>query len=168
MSELPYAHIPQEKLAEVFSRSITTMDGLWFLAAEKKFGFDAALELDIEVWEKLGSIQARRMLTAFAIKEENPIRTLIRALQVDSVCCVYAPEVTVLNNDNKAVLCLTDCPPQKARIRDGKGEFPCKPVGIAFFKTYTEVIDPRIKTTCLACPPDAHPPEYWCKWQFEI
>ena len=168
MSELPYSHIPQEQLADVFSRSITTMDGLWFLAAEKKFGFDAALELGVEVWEKLGTIQARRMVRAFDIKEENPVHALIRALQVDSVCCVYLPEITILDNGSKAVFCLTDCPPQKARIRDGKSEFPCKQVGIAFFNAYARVFDPKIKMTCLACPPDPHPAQYWCQWQFEI
>ena len=159
--------MPDDRLAEVFSRSITTMDGLWFLAVEEEYGFDAALELDIRVWEKLGSIQARRMVNGFAIKEDNPLRTLIRALEVDSILRIYAPEAPVLT-DSKAILRCTDCPPQKARVRDGKGEFDCKGVGIAFFKAYAEAIDPRIKLTCLVCPPDAHPPQYWCEWQFEL
>jgi hypothetical protein len=167
MSEPLYSHVPKEKLAKVFSRSIYTMDGLWFLAVERKYGFDAALELDVAVWERIGPIQARRMLNNFAVKEDNPIHTLVRALQVDSVLLVFAPEVAVLA-DNKAIIRCTDCPPQKARVRDGKGEFPCKQVGIAFFKSYAETIDPRIKLTCLLCPPDAHPSEYWCEWQFEI
>jgi hypothetical protein len=167
MTQLPYSHIPTEKLAEVFSKSITTMDGLWFLAVEGKYGFDAALELDEKVWEKIGPIQARRMVNSFAIEEDNPIRTLIQALQADSILRIYGPQATVLT-DNKAIFRCTDCPPQKARVREGKGEFPCKRVGVAFFKSYAEAIDPRIKMTCLVCPPDAHPPQYWCEWQFEI
>ena len=29
-------------------------------------------------------------------------------------------------------------------------------------------IDPRIETRCVACPPDPHPEEYWCAWEFSI
>ncbi|MEA3495043.1 MAG: DUF6125 family protein, partial [Bacteroidota bacterium] len=27
-------------------------------------------------------------------------------------------------------------------------------------------IDPRIKTECIACPPDKHPKEWFCAWKF--
>jgi len=167
MSSLDYSQIPKEKLVEVSSRSLITMDGLWFLAVEQKYGFDAALELDEEVWRRLGSIQAKRVVKNFAINEDSPIQTLIKALLVDPVFPIFLPEVPVLS-DNKAIFRCTDCPPQKARIRGGKGEFPCKPVGIAFFASYAEAIDPRIKLSCLTCPPDAHPPQLWCEWQFEV
>jgi hypothetical protein len=30
------------------------------------------------------------------------------------------------------------------------------------------VIDPRIATRCLACPPDPHPEEFWCAWEFYL
>jgi len=167
MSSLDYSQIPKEKLVEVSSRSLITMDGLWFLAVEQKYGFDAALELDEEVWRRLGSIQAKRVVKNFAINEDSPIQTLIKALLVDPVFPIFLPEVPVLS-DNKAIFRCTDCPPQKARIRGGKGEFPCKPVGIAFFASYAEAIDPGIKLSCLTCPPDAHPPQLWCEWQFEV
>ena len=167
MAETPYSHVTREKLADVFSRSILAVDGLWFLAVENKYGHEAALELDIEVWEKMGPIQARRTVNNFAPKDDNPIRTLVRALLADSVLCIFRPEVTIVTN-NKAVLRCTDCPPQRARIRAGKGEFNCRPVDLAFFKSYAEAIDQKIKVTCLVSPPDEHPPEYWCEWQFEI
>ena len=36
------------------------------------------------------------------------------------------------------------------------------------YKTFAEAIDPRIKTECIACPPDPHPEEYYCAWRFYI
>jgi hypothetical protein len=70
--------------------------------------------------------------------------------------------------DGRAVLRFVDCPPQKARTRDGRGEFPCKPVGLALLKSYIEIIDSSIKLNCRTCPPDAHPSEYWWEWEFTI
>jgi len=44
---------------EYFHRSYTAVDGLWFMKAEEKYGFEAALELDEAVWRILPKIQAR-------------------------------------------------------------------------------------------------------------
>ena len=167
MPGLDYPQIPAEKLVELCSRSLNTLDGLWFTAVEQEYGLDAALKLDEEVWRGLGLAQARRVKKGFAIKEDSPIRAVIRMLQVDPILVIYKPEIVALT-DSKAIFRCTDCPPQKARIRDGRGEFPCKPVGIAFFGSYAQVADPGMKLSCLVCPPDAHPPQYWCEWQFEL
>jgi len=29
-------------------------------------------------------------------------------------------------------------------------------------------MDPRITTRCISCPPDAHPEEFWCAWEFTV
>ena len=167
MSGLDYSPLAQDELVRLCSRSINTIDGLWFLAIEQKYGIDTALELDTEVWREATKINARRLLKAFAIKEDSPIRAAIRLMQVDPVQAIFKPEVVTLA-DNRAVFHCTDCPPQRARVKVGRGEFPCKPVGIAIYSSYAEVVDPRIKLSCLTCPPDAHPPEFWCEWQYEI
>ncbi len=167
MAEPEHSQIPPEKLVELCSRTSYTLDGLWFSLVEEKFGLDAALDIDVEVWRRLCLAQARRVQKYFRINENNPIRKLIRMIEIDPLLAVFRPR-TVELDDSRAVLRFTNCPPQKARIRDGRGEFPCKPVGIAFLSSYIEVVDPEIKLTCLACPPDAHPSEYWCQWQFEL
>ncbi|MDH5695665.1 MAG: DUF6125 family protein [Dehalococcoidia bacterium] len=167
MPELDQSQILTEKLLELCSRSLYTVDGLWFTTVEQKYGLDVAIEMDVEVWRRLGLIQAKRMVNTFDIKKDSPIQAVISVLQVDPVLFIFKPQVVELT-DGRAILRCTDCPPQKARIRGGKGEFPCKPVGLAIFGSYAEVIDPKIKLSCLTCPPDAHPPQYWCEWQFEI
>lgn len=37
-------------LAELCSKSLYTLDGLWFTLLEKKYGLDVALDIDEEVW----------------------------------------------------------------------------------------------------------------------
>ena len=78
MPELDHLKIPKEKLIEVFSRSLTTIDGLWFLAVEDKYGLEAAMELDEKVWGRYGSILSRRVVKNFTVKDKNPLRTLSR------------------------------------------------------------------------------------------
>ena len=48
-----------QQIAEYFQRSYTTVDGLWFRKVEGKYGFEAALDIDNEVWEVFPKIQAR-------------------------------------------------------------------------------------------------------------
>jgi hypothetical protein len=42
-------------------KSYTAVDGLWFMKAEEKFGFDRALEIDALVWEVMPKIQSRQL-----------------------------------------------------------------------------------------------------------
>lgn len=48
-----------EQIVEYFHRSYTAVDGLWFMKIENKYGFDAALDSDNEVWKVFPKIQAR-------------------------------------------------------------------------------------------------------------
>jgi len=91
----------------------------------------------------------------------------MKVIQLDPLLYVFEPTVVELT-EKKTVLRMTNCPPQKARIRDGRGEFPCKPVGINMLNAYIRVIDPRIELTHAVCPPDAHPDHFWCEWHFEM
>jgi len=59
------------------------------------------------------------------------------------------------------------CRVQETRRRKGLSDFPCKSVGVIEFETFARTIDPRIRTTCLHCPPDVQGGEY-CAWEFSI
>lgn len=166
---MTYQHlteIPVEKLQELLSRSALTLDGLWFLAAEEKYGLEAAIELDTKVWERFMPIHAKRVARTFGVTESG-ISGLAKVFELDPLWVSFKPEVERLA-DNGVVLRMTDCPPQRARVRDGRGEFPCKPVGIACFAGLLQAFAPEAKVSCLVCPPDPHPAEVWCAWKFEI
>ena len=68
---------PDEK-AEYFARSFLAADGLWFLKAEERHGFEDALAIDEEVWKVLPKIQARMIKSMKGI--ENGLEGLCRAL----------------------------------------------------------------------------------------
>ena len=161
-----FSKIAPEELVELASRSLMTIDGLWFLAAEEAYGLDAAIDMDVKAWEAFAPIQARRVMKTFGIGG-NGIGAIVDTVKFDPLWKIFKPVLSVLG-ENKVVLRLTDCPPQKARLREGRGEFPCKPVGIACFTKYAEAIDPRARIRCAMCPPDAHPPDVWCEWWFEV
>jgi hypothetical protein len=50
-----------KQIADFFRRSYTAVDGLWFMKAEERCGFDAALDLDDEVWKIFPKVQARML-----------------------------------------------------------------------------------------------------------
>ncbi|MDY6853954.1 MAG: DUF6125 family protein [Thermodesulfobacteriota bacterium] len=155
------------KLIKLYSKSVVTIDGLWFINLEEMFNLNTAVELDIEVWEKYGVIEAMRLMKVLDIPEGGGIPAIVKALNFQ----IWAPDMEYEFADvseNKAIFNITDCVPQKLRKRDNRGEFPCKPVGVALFRKFAERIDPRLKMRCLVCPPDEHPDDLWCSWEFQM
>ena len=49
-----------EQMIEMLRRSYGAVDGLWFVMCEQRLGFEAALELDDDVWQVMPKIQARK------------------------------------------------------------------------------------------------------------
>lgn len=166
-TESRYLHIAESTMIGLCARDFYTLDGLWFSLVEERYGLEAALAIDVAVWRKFVLIHVRRLLNGADAVNHNPLRTLAGLLQVDPVNMNFNPEIVALTDNRLVVRCI-NCAPQRARIRDGRGEFPCKQVGIALNSSYAEIVDPEIKVTCLTCPADAHPADYWCEWQFEI
>jgi hypothetical protein len=70
--------------------------------------------------------------------------------------------------DKRVVFRMIDCRVQSARKRKGLADHPCKSVGIVEYSEFARTIDPRITTRCIACPPDEHPMDYWCAWEFTL
>ncbi len=54
-------------VADFLKRSYFAVDGLWFVKAEERFGFDEAIALDEAVWEVMSKIQARKARAALGI-----------------------------------------------------------------------------------------------------
>jgi predicted ArsR family transcriptional regulator len=51
--------LSDKQIADFWHRSYATVDGLWFMKVEEKYGFDSAVDVDDEVWQVLPKIQAR-------------------------------------------------------------------------------------------------------------
>ncbi len=167
MLDFDHSAISDDDLREVAARTYYTIDGLWFLAVEEKYGFDAAFELNQVVWKKAGPIIGKRLLKNLNTKGKPSLQALTELLFADPLIHVHRPEVIELT-DLKVVFRFIECPIQVARIRDGKGVYNGIPGCTLLLQAYAKLVDPRITTRCNVCAPNPDSPEYWCEWVYEI
>ncbi len=142
-------------------------DGLWFQAIEKTHGMEVAIAADTEAWRNFTVIEAKRIMARLGIEPGGGIPALLECLNhrlYARLNLQQAIEVT----DTSAVFRMVDCRVQSARKRKGLDDFPCKSVGVVEYSEFARTIDPRIQTNCIACPPDAHPDDFFCAWEFTI
>lgn len=149
------------------SKNWLAHDGLWFRAVEDTFGTETAIELDKKAWEAFTVIEAKRIMKRLDIKPGGGIPALIQTLKFRMYAHINVQEV-VEQDEKHCVFRMNNCRVQEARKRQDLPDFPCKSVGIVEYSGFARTIDPRIKTKCLVCPPDQHPPDFWCAWEFSI
>jgi len=142
-------------------------DGLWFQAIEATHGMDVAINADRAAWEKFTVIEAKRIMARLNIKPGGGIPALIECLKHRLYARLNLQEALEVS-DHRVVFRMVDCRVQSARKRKGLDDFPCKSVGRVEYSEFARTIDPRISTTCNACPPDAHPDDFFCSWEFTL
>jgi hypothetical protein len=152
-------------LVEDAAKNWLAHDGLWFQAVEKSYGLQAAIELDREAWSRFTVIEAKRIRERHRIGPNGGIPALVKALSFRLYAFINRQEV-VEQTENRAVFRMIDCRVQSARRRKGLAEFPCKTVGLVEYELFARTIDERIQTRCVFCPPDEHPEDAWCAWEF--
>ncbi|MBU1318302.1 MAG: hypothetical protein KKH67_03800 [candidate division Zixibacteria bacterium] len=143
------------------------MDGLWFQAVERKYGMEAAIELDKQAWAHFSPIEANRIMNFLGIEPGGGLDALEKCLQYRCYSFINTQEITRPAPD-KCVLKMTACRVQDARHRKGMNPFPCKEVGVIEYETFAKTIDPRIEVNCIACPPDEQKRDFWCAWEFTL
>ena len=142
-------------------------DGLWFQAVDQKYGMEAAIEIDKAAWEKFTVVEAKRIMSRLGIEPGGGIPALIECLKHRLYARLNLQEA-IEATDTSVVFRMVNCRVQSARKRNGLPDFPCKTVGIVEYTEFAKTIDPRIETRCIACPPDLHPEDYWCAWEFVL
>jgi hypothetical protein len=142
-------------------------DGLWFLAAEERFGMETAMELDARAWEQFTVIEAKRIMKRLGMEPGGGIPALAEALRHRLYAFINVQQIAE-QDERHLVFRMNDCRVQSARKRKGLPDFPCKPVGLVEYAGFARTIDPRLQTRCLGCPPDPHPDEWYCSWEFTL
>lgn len=142
-------------------------DGVWFQAVEKQYGMDAAVEIDTEAWRHFTTIEARRIMDRLGIKPGGGIPALVECLKHRFYARLNLQDV-IEQTETRVVFRMLDCRVQSARKRKGLADHPCKSVGIVEYSGFAKTVDPRLVTRCIACPPDEHPEEFWCAWEFVL
>ncbi len=163
-------NLPRETLEgmlEDFAKNWLAHDGLWFQAVEKHYGMDKAIELDTDAWEKFTVIEAKRIMELHGIPRNGGLEALKKALKYRLYSVLNEQTITE-ETENSFVFKMADCRVQSARKRKNLPPFPCKSVGIVEYREFARTVDPRIRTECLACPPDPQERDYYCGWKFSI
>jgi hypothetical protein len=142
-------------------------DGLWFQAVEASHGMEAAIEADRAAWERFTVVEATRILDRLGMKPGGGIPALVECLKHRLYARLNEQEAVEVTA-TRAVFRMVDCRVQSARRRKGLPDFPCKSVGIVEYAGFARTIDPRIRTRCIACPPDPGPRDWYCAWEFTI
>ncbi len=160
--------LPKETLLgmlEDFAKNWLAHDGLWFQAVEKESDMETAIKLDAEAWKMFSRIEARRIMARHNIAENGGLEALKKALGYRLYAVLNEQAVTE-ETENSFVFKMVDCRVQSARKRKNLPLFPCKSVGIVEYTEFAQTIDSRIKTECIACPPDPDGRDFYCGWKF--
>ena len=142
-------------------------DGLWFQAVDQKYGMETAIEIDRMAWENFTVVEAKRIMARLGLAPGGGIPALVECLKHRLYARLNLQE-SIEITDSRAVFRMVDCRVQSARKRKGLPDFPCKTVGIVEYAGFARTVDPRIVTRCIACPPDPHPEDFWCAWEFVL
>lgn len=154
-------------LLEDAAKNWLAHDGLWFLAVEERFDMETAIELDRRAWEQFTVIEAKRIMHRLGIEPGGGIPALKRALQCRLYAHINVQEVIEVD-ERTIIFRMRECRVQTTRKRKGLPSFPCKPVGLVEYANFAQTIDPRVRTRCISCPPDPHPEDCWCSWEFTL
>jgi len=155
------------RVVEMFAKNWLAHDGCWFLAAEDRHGMDEAIELDTQSWARFAAVEARRALAFLGLEPGGGLEALAAALDLRMYAAINQQHVEWSADHSRLRFEMDSCRVQSARRRKGLPDFPCKSVGVVEFSTFARTVDPRIRTTCVHCPPDA-PEGRCCAWEFVV
>jgi hypothetical protein len=162
--------IPNSKLLDLLFlqvRNLWRVDGLYFLGIEKKFGPEVAAEIDASVWETLAAIEAKYLQKTLQTPKGPNIAQIMDLLRKSS-WALDQPFKTIEIDDKRAILWIMRCRTQETRLNKDLTEFPCKNVRLGYLRNFARTLNPEAKVNCLVCPPDKHPRDSWCKWEFTL
>ena len=107
-----------EQIKHYFHRSYVSVDGLWFMKVEERYGFDTALDIDEAVWCVMPKIQAR-MIKSFGNLDAG-IEDLYEGLTTKLVLegYVFSPHKT--GEGNGFDITVTECPWHNLMKKSGR------------------------------------------------
>jgi len=160
--QLPKEKIPKYIFMQL--RNLWTADGLYFLGIEELYGTEVATKIDARVWAVMGKIEARKLKEFLGITE-NDIPSMMNALQYTTWALDLEDKEIMIKKEH-ALIRNVHCRVQNTRMSKGLKEFGCKPVRFGFLKAFAKEFNPDIVVKCTVCPPDSHPENLWCEWEF--
>jgi len=169
--ELPLSlvNMQQEKLVGLIDAIATNWladDGVWFQTVEKKHDMYTSKRCNDTCWTRFSPLEASMIKSFLHIPQQGGMRGLEKALNFRLYARIN--KQTTEKEGKDLIFTMTTCRVQAARKSKGLRDYPCKSAGLVEYGAFAKTIDPRIKTECLACPPDKHPKEWACAWRFYL
>lgn len=141
-------------------------DGLWFQAVEKRHGMYTSKRCNDTCWTRYSPLEASMIKSFLRLPSQAGLDGLEKALGFRLYARIN--EQTTERSGDELVFRMVKCRVQDARRRKELPDYPCKSAGVVEYQAFANTIDSRIKTDCIACPPDDHPEEWACAWRFYI
>ena len=168
---LPQAlsELPREKiisLIDAISASWLAGDGLWFQAVEARQEMFTAKRCNDTCWIKFSPFEAERIKSLLDLPDKGGLEALEAALGYRLYSRINTQSME--RQGDSLVFKMVKCRVQDARRRKGLNDYPCKSAGVVEYTSFACAIDPRIRTDCIACPPDDLPGDWFCAWKFSI
>ena len=163
------ADLPEDKLKELLKAQAVNWlanDGIWFQAVEKEFGMFDAKRTNDTCWGRFSPLEAIRIKEFLGLGEHPGLEGLKKAMAYRLYAVVN--EQSTEDIENGFIFRMNNCRVQAARKRKGMEDYPCKSGGVVEYRTFANTIDERIQTRCIGCPPDEHPEEWFCAWEFTL
>lgn len=154
-------------LIEALSLSWLAQDGLWFQAIESPWGMQMAKAVNDACWGVFSPYEAIRIKKALELPKDAGLEGLEKALGLRLYARINRYSIE-RESQRTLIYRVQTCRVQEARKRKALEDYPCKSAGIVEHTSFASTIDSRIKTACIACPPDPHPEDFWCAWRFEL
>lgn len=161
--------LPKEKklaLTDALAKNWLAQDGVYFQAVEKAYGMNDAKRCNDSTWHFFSRVEAHEVKKLLGLPEHPGLEGLEKALnfrlygRLNVQSCHWEKGALIFE--------MNRCRVQHARNVKNLPDYPCKSAGLVEYSRFAEGIDDRIKTTCIACPPDEHPEEWSCAWKFTI
>ncbi len=151
------------ELLKLYAQLLLTVDGRWFIGMEKTTDQDTAIKFDEQVWRQFGAIEAKLLKKFLGLETVTTLEDIRRIVDISPMWVSVEPNSETLAD--RCHLSVTNCHPQKNRLKYGMEKIPCKSMGTAYFEGFAKTLNPDLNFSCLFCPPDEHPEDVWCKWE---
>ncbi|PHR23905.1 MAG: cytosolic protein [Desulfotalea sp.] len=166
----PLLEMEPEKLNALKTRMAKNWlvgDGVWFQTVEKEEGMNEAKRCNDSCWAHFSPFEAHSIRNILNLTEHPGLEGLKKALGFRVYACINSQSVVEETVDS-FVFQMNKCRVQDARKRKALPDYPCKSAGLVEYSYFARAIDSRIQTTCIGCPPDKHPADWYCAWKFSL
>jgi len=107
-----------KQIIEFWHRSYRTVDGLWFVKIEDRYGFDTALDIDRDVWTVFPKIQARMIKSMGGL--EAGLAGLLEAIETKLDIEGFEFEVRKAADGRGFDVVISECPWHKIMTASGR------------------------------------------------